>query len=146
MILDLLNDESQERDYSFTSLFSKVNFIHIDPKRPAEGQVSQIEDGLTQFSLHHMLIYSKKYNLLGTVLSRKYVNSAKICNGPLKLVDTTILPDHLSSLPNKKFRNRILFLTPNCDEAYLSAVLLHKLIGDEVSSILSPTSKERKTG
>jgi hypothetical protein len=131
VILDLLVD-NQEISMDFTELFSKVNFVHVDPKRPLEAQVSQIEERLGEPSLQSMLIYSDKYRVLGTVLSRRYVNAAKIREGPLKLADMTLLPDHLSNLPNKTEKNRVLFLAPHFDEAYLAAILLHKLIGDDV--------------
>jgi len=132
MILDLLVDENQELSLRFTKLFSKVNYVRVYPERPVKAQVSQIEERLGEPSIRSMLIYSKKYCTLGTVLSRRYVNAAKIHQGPLRLADTILLPDHLSKLPNKTERNRVLFLAPHCDEAYLAAVLLHKLIGDDV--------------
>jgi len=132
MMLDLLVDENQEISMDFTELFSKVNFVHVDLERPLEAQVSQIEERLGDPSIQSMLIYSDKYGVLGTVLSRRYVNAAKIHEGPLKLADMTLLPDHLSNLPNKTEKNRVLFLAPHFDEAYLAAILLHKLIGDDV--------------
>ena len=132
MILDILVEENQELSLRFTKLFSKVNFVHGDLERPVEAQVTEIEERLGEPSLQSMLIYSKKYHTLGTVLSRRYVNAAKIHEGPLRLADMTLLPDHLSSLPNKTERNRVLFLAPHFDEAYLAAILLHKLIGDDV--------------
>jgi hypothetical protein len=132
MILDLLVDENQQISTDFANLFSKVNFVHCDSRHPLEAQVSKIEERLGEPSLQSMLIYSDKYDVLGTVLSRRYVNVAKIREGPLRLADITLLPTHLSSLPNKKEKNRVLFLAPHFDEAYLAAVLLHKLIGDGV--------------
>ena len=132
MILDLLVDENQEISMGFTKLFSKVNFVHVDPKRPLEAQVSQIEERLGEPSLQSMLIYSNKHGVLGTVLSRRYVNAARIHEGSLRLSDITLSPDHLSILPNETEKNRVLFLAPHFDEAYLAAVLLHKLIGDDV--------------
>jgi len=132
MILDLLVNYKQKRLPRFTKLFSKVNLVQVDAKSPMEAQVSEIEKSLDQPSLQTMLIYPEKYCPLGTVLSRKYVNAAKISEGPLKLADITLSPIHLSNLPNETLRNRVLFLAPHCDEAYLSAVLLHQLIGDEV--------------
>jgi len=132
MILNLLVEENRELSLSFTKLFSKVNFVHVNQEHPLEAQVSEIEEKLGEPSIQSMLIYSKKYGALGTVLSRNYVNAAKISEGPLRLADVVLLPDHLLSLPNKRERNRVLFLAPHCDEAYLAAVLLHKLIGDDV--------------
>jgi hypothetical protein len=87
--------------------FSKVNRVKVNPKRPAEIQVSQIEDEMGKPSIQKMLVYSKKYSALGTVLSRRYVNAAKISMGPLRLADTTLLPDHISSLPNKNARHNL---------------------------------------
>ena len=144
MILDLLVDENQETPMGFAKLFSKVNFVHVDPERPSEAQVSQIEERLGEPSIQNMLVYSKKHRMLGTVLSRRYVNAAKIHDGPLKLADMTLLPEHLSNLPNKKERNRVLFLAPHFDEAYLAAVLLHKLIGDDVFLYSFTYPKEEK--
>jgi hypothetical protein len=132
MILDLLVDENQEISLGFTKLFSKVNLVHVHSERPVEAQVLEIEERLGEPSIQSMLIYSKKYCALGTVLSRRYVNAAKIQEGPLRLADMILLPDHFSSLPNKTERNQVLFLAPHFDEAYLAAVLLHKLIGDDV--------------
>jgi len=132
MILDLLVDENQEIPVGFIKLFSKVIFVHVDLERPLEAQVSQIEERLGEPSIQSMLIYSNEYRMLGTVLSRRYVNAAKIHEGPLKLADMTLLPEHLSSLPNKTEKNQVLFLAPHFDEAYLAAILLHKLIGDDV--------------
>lgn len=132
MILNLLVEENRELSSSFTELFSKVNFVHVNPEHSLEAQVSEIEERLGEPPIQSMLIYSKKYCELGTVLSRNYVNAAKIDEGPLRLADMILLPDHLLSLPNKRERNRVLFLAPHCDEAYIAAVLLHKLIGDDV--------------
>jgi hypothetical protein len=145
MILDLLADENQEISMDFTEVFSKVNFVRVDAERPLEAQVSQIEERLGEPFLQSMLIYSDKYDVLGTVLSRRYVNAAKIHKGPLRLIDMTLLPDHLSSLPNNKEKNRVLFLAPHFDEAYLAAVLLHKLIGDDVflHSFTYPREEEK---
>ena len=42
MMLDLLVDKNQEISMGFTKLFSKVNFIHVDPEHHLETQVSQI--------------------------------------------------------------------------------------------------------
>ena len=144
MILDLLVDENQEMSLHFTKLFSKVNFLHVDPERPVEAQVSQIEERSVEPSLQSMLIYSKKYHTLGTILSRRYANAAKIHEGPLKLAGTTLLPDHLSSLPNKTMRNRALFLAPHFDEAYIATILPHKLIGDDVFLYSFTYPKEEK--
>lgn len=130
MMLDLLVDKDKE--VTFTKLFSKVNYVHVTSERSVEAQVSEIEERLGETSLQRMLIYSRRHNELGRVLSRRYANSAQIHEGPLKLGDENLLPDHLSSLPHKKESNRILFLAPHCDEPYLAAVLLHKLIGDHV--------------
>jgi hypothetical protein len=144
MILDLLIDENQEISADFARQFSKINLVKVNPKRPVEAQVSKIEDELGKPSIQKMLVYSKKYSALGTILSRRYVNAAKLSMGPLKLADTTLLPDHISSLPNKKRRNRVLFLAPHCDEAYIAAVLPHKLIGDEVFLHTFTFPKEEK--
>ena len=144
MILDLLADENQEMSSSFTKLFSKVTFLHVEPERPVEAQVSEIEDRLGEPSIQSMLVYSKKYRMLGTVLSRRYMNAAKIQEGPLRLADMTLSPDHLSSLPNKKERNRVLLLAPHCDEAYIAATLLHKLLGDDVFLYSFTFDKEEK--
>lgn len=130
MILDLLIDKDQE--VTFTKLFSKVNYVHVPPEHPVEAQVSEIEERLGEPSIKSILIYSRRHNKLGRILSRRYANSAQIHEGPLRLADEHLLPDHLSSLPDKKERNRVLFLVPHCDEPYLAAVLLHKLIGDHV--------------
>jgi hypothetical protein len=132
MILDLLVDENQEISMGFTKLFSKVNSVHVNPERRLEAQVSQIEEKLGAPPIQSMLVYSEKYRTLGTVLSRRYVNAAKIHEGPLKLADMTLLLEHLSNLPKKTEKNRVLFLAPHFDEAYLAAILLHKLIGDDV--------------
>jgi len=132
MILDLLVDENQEVSSRFTRLFSEVNSVQVDPERPVEAQVSKIEERLGEPSIQSMLIYSKKYHTLGTVLSRRYVNAAKIQEGPLKLADLTLVPESLSILPNQKEPSRVLFLAPHCDEAYLAAILPHTLVGDEV--------------
>jgi hypothetical protein len=78
MILDFLTDENQEISADFARQFSKVNRVKVNPKRPAEAQVSQIEDELGKPSIQKMLVYSKKYSALGTILSRRYVNAAKI--------------------------------------------------------------------
>ena len=146
MLLDLLVDENQEISLRFINLFSKVNFVHVDAGRPVEAQVSHIEERLGVPSIQSMLVYSKEYYVLGTVLSRRYANSAKIHEGPLQLADMTLLPDHLSRLPSRKERNRVLFLAPHCDEAYLAAVLLHKLIDDEVfvCSFTFPKGKKNR--
>jgi len=127
-----LVDENQELSSRFTKLFSNVNFVHVHSERPVEAQVLEIEERLREPSIQSMLIYSKKYSMLGTVLSRRYMNAARIHQGPLRLADMVLLPDHLSNLPNKTEQNRVLFLAPHFDEAYLAAILLHKLIGDEV--------------
>jgi len=132
MILDLLIDENQEIPADFSKQFSKINLVKVNPKRPIEAQVSKIEDAMGKPSIQRMLIYSKKYNALGTTLSRRYINSAKLSMGPLKIGDTALSPDHISKIPNRKRRNRILFVAPHCDEAYIAAVLPHKLMGDEV--------------
>jgi hypothetical protein len=132
MRLNLLVEETEEFSSNFTGLFSGANFVHVNAEQPLEAQVSEIEERLGQPPIRSMLIYSTKYADLGTVLSRNYVNAAKIDEGPLKLADTHLLPDHLSSLPNGRARNRVLFLAPHCDEAYIAAVLLHRLIGDDV--------------
>jgi hypothetical protein len=132
MILDLLIDENEEISADFSKQFSKINLVKVNPKRPVEAQVSKIENELGEPTIQKMLVYSKKYSALGTILSRRYMNAAKLSMGPLKLADTTLSPDHISKLPNKKRRNRILFLAPHCDEAYIAAVLPHKLVGDEV--------------
>lgn len=145
MILDLLVDENLKLSSRFTKLFSKVNFVDVDPELPVEAQVSEIEERLGEPSLQSMLIYSKKHRMLGTILSRRYVNAAKIHEGPLKLVDITLLPDHISDLPNKTQRNRVLFLAPHFDEAYLAAILLHKLIGDDVFLYSFTYPKEEKS-
>jgi len=144
MILDLCVEENQELSLRFTKLFSKVNFLHVNPERPVEAQVSEIEERLGEPSIQSMLIYSKKYRMLGTVLSRRYVNAARIQEGPLRLADMTLLPDHLSSLPNRKERNRVLFLAPHCDEAYIAAALPHKLLGDDVFLYSFTFNKEDK--
>jgi hypothetical protein len=144
LILDLLIDEKKEISADFARQFSKINLIKVDPKRPLEAQVSKIEDELGKPSSRKMLVYSKKYDALGIILSRKYVNAAKLSMGPLKLADTTLLPDHISYLPRKKSRNRILFLAPHCDEAYIAAVLPHKLMGDEVFLHAFTYPKEEK--
>ena len=144
MILDLLIDENQEISADFARQFSKVNRVKVNPKRPAEAQVSKIEDELGKPSIQKMLVYSEKYSALGTVLRRRYVNAAQISKGTLKLADTTLLPDHISSLPKKNRRNRILFLAPHFDEAYIAAVLPHKLIGDEVFLHAFTFPKEEK--
>ena len=127
MILDLLVDEKQEIQQNFLKLFSKVNFVYVDHKRHVEAQLSEIEEKLGPPSFQKMLVYPKKHNALGTVLSRRYVNAAKIKSGPLKLANMLLSPDHLSSIPNKRENNKILFLAPHFDEAYLAAILLHKL-------------------
>jgi hypothetical protein len=132
VILDILVDKNQEISVGFAKLFSKVNLVHVDPECPLEAQVSQIEERLGDLPIQSMLIYPDKYGALGTVLSRRYVNAAKINKGPLKLADITLLPDHLSNLPKKIEKNRVLFLAPHFDEAYLAAILLQKLIGDDV--------------
>jgi hypothetical protein len=144
MILDILVEENQELSSRFTKLFSKINFVHGDLERPVEAQVTEIEERLGDPSLQSMLIYSKKYHALGTVLSRRYVNAAKIHEGPLRLADMTLLPDHLSSIPNNRERNRVLFLAPHFDEAYIAAILLHKLIGDDVFLYSFTCPKEEK--
>jgi len=132
MILDLLADHKNELSSSFVGLFSRTNLLQIYPDQPMEVQVSEIEERLGKPSIQHMLIYSKKYLKLGTVLSRRYLNSARIQKGPLRLKDVVLLPDHLSSLPTMTKQNRVLFLAPHCDEAYLAGILLHRAIGDEV--------------
>jgi len=144
VLLDLLVEENEVIPTRFTKLFSRGNFVHVDPERSVEAQVSQIEERLGEPSIQSILIYSKEYNTLGTVLSRRYVNAAKIHDGPLKLADMILLPDHLSSLPSKTMRNRVLFLAPHCDEAYLAAILLHKLIGDDVFLYSFTHPKEEK--
>jgi len=143
-VLDLLVDENQETAKGLTNLFAKVNSVNVDPERPIEAQVSEIEERLGDPSLQRMLIYSKTYDVLGTILSRRYVNAAKIHMGPLRLADTTLQPDHLSSLPTKKRKNRVLFLAPHCDEAYIAAILPHKLNGDEVFLYSFTFRKEEK--
>lgn len=144
MILHLLVDQNQEISADFTKLFSKINFVHVDPARPMEAQVSEIEEKIGEPSIQSMLVYSKNYDMLGTVLSRRYANAAKIHEGPLRLADVNLLPDHLSSLPNKKKRNRVLFLAPHCDEPYLAAILLHKLIDDDAFLYSFTHPKEEK--
>jgi len=143
-VLDLLVDENSETFKGLTELFSKVNFVNVDSERLMEAQVSEIEEILGEPSLQRMLVYSKKYNVLGTILSRRYANAAKIHMGPLRLGDTTLLPDHLSSLPNKRNGNRVLFLAPHCDEAYVAAILPHKLNSDEVFLYSFTFRKEEK--
>jgi len=64
MRLDLLVDENQEISMGFTKLFSKVNFVHVDPEHPLEAQVSQIEKRLGEPSIQNMLVYSGKYRTL----------------------------------------------------------------------------------
>lgn len=132
MILDLLIDENQEIPTDFSKQFSKINLVEVNPKRPLEAQVSEIEDELGKPSIQKILIYSKKYDALGTILSRRYINSAKLSMGPLKIGYTALSPDHISKIPNKKRQNRILFVAPHCDEAYIAAILPHKLMGDKV--------------
>ncbi|TRO52900.1 hypothetical protein E2P61_02650 [Candidatus Bathyarchaeota archaeon] len=132
MILDLLINQDQEIPADFSKQFSKINLIKINPKSPLETQVSKIEEVLGKPTIEKMLIYSKKYNSLGTILSRRYINSAKLSTGPLKLGNTALSPDHVSKIPSKKRRNRILFLAPHFDEAYIGAILPHKVIGDRV--------------
>ena len=132
MILDLLVDEKQDISQQFIELFSKVNFVYVDHKRRVEAQVSEIEEELGPPSFQRMLVYSTKYNALGTVLSRRYVNAAKIKSGPLILANMMLSPDHISSTPNIRENNKILFLAPHFDEAYLAAILLHKLSGDNI--------------
>ena len=146
MILDLLIEEEQKISRQFTGLFSKINLINIDHKRNTAAQVSEIEKKIDQPSVQRMLVYSKKYNMLGTVLSRRYFNSAIIKKGPLKVGNMCLSPDHLSCLPSQKKRNRILFLAPHFDEAYLAAIILHNLIGDEVFlySFTFPKEKENQ--
>ena len=146
MILDLLADDDQEASTGLTKLFSKVNLVNVDPKRPREAQIADIEKTLDEPTIQSMLIYSKNCQTLGTVLSRNYVNAAKIDDGPLRLADMTLSPDHLSNLPNKEERNRVLFLAPHCDEPYLAAILLHKLIGDDafLYSFTSPKGEKNR--
>lgn len=132
MILDLLVDENEEISADFTKQFSRMNIVKVYSNCPVEAQVARIEDELGKPSIQNMLVYSKKYSALGVILSRRYINSSKLGMGPLKIADTTLSPDHVSSLPNQKRRNRVLFLAPHCDEAYIAAVLPHKMIGDEL--------------
>jgi len=145
MILDLLADDYQDTS-QLTKLFSKVNLVNVDPKRPREAQIADIEKTLGEPTIQSMLIYPKKYHTLGTVLSRNYLNAAKIDDGPLSLADVTLSPDHLSNLPNKEERNRVLFLAPHCDEPYLAAILLHKLMGDAafLYSFTSPKGENNR--
>lgn len=130
MILDLVVDK--EGEVNFDKLFVKVNHVNASPEHSVETQVAKIEEKLGDPSIKRMLIYSKRHSILGRVLSRRYVNSAQIHEGPLRLADEKLLPDQLSILPDQKQRNRVLFLAPHCDEPYLAAALLHKLIGDQV--------------
>lgn len=132
MKLYLSVEHDQEIPSSFTNLFTEVNFAYVDSKRPIEAQVSQIEKRLGAPPVRSMLVYSEKLASLGTVLSRRYINAAKISDGPLKLGGLSLAPDHISCLPNQNRENRILFLAPHCDEAYIAAVLPHKLMGDDV--------------
>ena len=132
MILDLLIDENQEIHADFSKQFSKINLIKVNPKSPPEAQVAKIEDELGTPTIQKMLIYSNKYNSIGTILSRRYINSAKLSTGPLKLGNIALSPDHISKIPNKKRQNRILFLAPHFDEAYIAAILPHKILGDKV--------------
>jgi hypothetical protein len=129
--LDLVCDKEQE--VTFTKLFKKVNRVDVCTENSVlAAPISEIEEEFGDPSIGKMLIYSKTHNKLGRVLSRRYVNSAQINDGPLRLVDDTLLPDHLSTFPNGTKKNRVLFLTPHCDEPYLAAALLHKVIGDQV--------------
>jgi hypothetical protein len=130
--LDLVVSEKCELPAAFVGIFSKICYAYVDERRQEEAQVSQIEEALGTPSVDCMLVYSEKYNGLGKVLSRRYVNAAEIGNGCLKIGDLSLLPVHLSFLPNGKEHNRILFLAPHSDEAYLAAVLLHRLRGDQV--------------
>ena len=143
MILDLLVDKDQE--VTFTKLFSKTNYVNVPLEGTAETQVSEIEETLGEPSIRRMLIYSRKHSRLGRVLSRRYANSAQIHEGPLRLFDEKLLPDHLSNLPDKKGRNRVLFIAPHCDEPYLSAALLHKLISDRVFVYCLTSRPQRET-
>jgi hypothetical protein len=144
MILDLLVEENQKTSTDFAKHFSKINLIELNPKLPLQAQVSRIEDELGEPSNQKMLVYSKRYSALGIVLSRRYVNAARLDEGPLKIANTTLLPNHISNFPNKKRRNRVLFLAPHCDEAYLAAILPHKMIGDEVFLHAFTHPKEQK--
>lgn len=130
--LDLLADEEQEISPKLLGLFTNVNRIKVDPKRPIEKQVSEIEDTLGYPPIQRMLIYSREYERLGLVLSRRYLSSARIGNGPLILADAVLTADHLSFIPSGNERNSILFLAPHCDEAYLAAILPHTMMGDKV--------------
>lgn len=132
MRLDIVVADKQELPAAFTELFSEVNHACVDDEQPVEAQVSAIEEKLGAPSLESMLIYSEKYSSLGTVLSRRYANAAKIGQGPLKMGDAFLSPVHVSCLPNESNRNRILFLAPHFEEAYIAAVLPHKTLGDEV--------------
>jgi hypothetical protein len=130
--LDLLADEEQQISPKLLDLFQNVNRIESDPDRPIESQVSEIEQTLGYPPIEKMLIYSGKYETLGLVLSRRYLSAAKIGNGPLRLAETVLFPDHLSFFPSDTRKNRILFLAPHCDEAYLAAILPHTMMGDKV--------------
>jgi len=129
--LDLLADEEEEVSKSFIKLFSEVNSIDVDIDCPVETQVKEIEERMGEPSHERMLVYSTKQSALGVVLSRRYLNAARIDDGPLKLGDMSFLPDHLSKLPNEN-ENRVLFLAPHCDDAYIAAILLHKQMNDDV--------------
>lgn len=76
--LDLLADEEQEISPKLLDLFQNVNRIEADPDRPIEDQVSEIEETLGYPPIEKMLIYSGKYETLGLVLSRRYLNAAPL--------------------------------------------------------------------
>ena len=145
MILDLLVDEEEEVSKSFVELFSRVDSIDVDIGRPVETQVKEIEEKTGEPSHERMLVYSEKQSALGVVLSRRYLNAARIDDGPLKLADMSFLADHLSKLPNEN-ENRVLFLAPHCDDAYIAAILLHKQMNDDVflHSFTFPNKNEAK--
>lgn len=147
MILDFLtDDEASKPSGHFMQLFSSVNFVYVNPKRPVEEQVAYIEDQMGEPSLDRMLVYSAKHKLLGIVLSRRYPNAAMLDRGPLKLDDTYLSPDHISKLPRRSKPGRILFLAPHLDEAYLGMATLHKQFGDQVfiHSFTSPKDMKRR--
>lgn len=147
MILDFLTgDEVSKPSRKFMQLFSSVNPIYVNPKRPVEEQVSYIEDQMGEPSLDRMFVYFPKHKLLGIVLSRRYPNAAMLDRGPLKLGDTYVSPNHIGKLPRRSKPSRILFLAPHFDEAYLGMATLHKQFGDQVfiHSFTSSTDVKRR--
>ena len=132
LILDLVVGEERDLPGAFVEKFSKVNYALVDDRFPVESQVSRIEGELGAPDLDRMLVFSDRFRSLGTVLSRRYVNAAEIGVGPLKIGGACLSPVHLSLLPDNGKPNRVLFLAPHADEAYLAAVLPHRLAGDKV--------------